>query len=208
MRLLTKSVRALAVSHKPVTRSKGTWQMRTKHSSSSSSSASAREGISEAMAVPAKSFSARRRLSEPLATARQLVEAVAPSRVFPCGVFRHWVSPFFLDRCRYLFLRDARLSILGPLPPCRRFRCPHMSNRLRRRASQSHHWLPPSPFHKEVRRRQFSTTSLQQATSNRQRSSAKDARRSIWMWLTEFCFRHVCASVQYLGEPARTGDLQ
>ena len=77
-RLLTKIVRALAVSHKPVTRSKGTWQTGTKHSSSSwssswsswSSSASAREGISEAMAVPAKSFSARRRLSEPSATAR------------------------------------------------------------------------------------------------------------------------------------------
>jgi hypothetical protein len=76
LRLLTKSVRALSVSHKAVTLSKGTWQMGTKHSSSSwsssssrSSSASAREGISEAMAVPAKSFSARRRLSEPSATA-------------------------------------------------------------------------------------------------------------------------------------------
>jgi hypothetical protein len=65
----TKSVRALAKSHA------GTWQTGTKHLSSSrrrrsSSSASAREGISEAMAVPAKSFSARRRLSEPSATAR------------------------------------------------------------------------------------------------------------------------------------------
>jgi hypothetical protein len=98
--LLTKSVRALVSSHRRVSRSKGTWQTGTKHSSSSRlswsswwwfllrllrpsssssswfllrllrPSASARDGISEAMAVPAKSFSARRRLSDPSATAR------------------------------------------------------------------------------------------------------------------------------------------
>ena len=52
-RLLTQRVTALAKSHSSVSRSKGTWQMRTQ-----SSSARAREGISAAMAVPAKSFSA------------------------------------------------------------------------------------------------------------------------------------------------------
>ena len=65
--LLTHRVSALAKSHAPV-EVRGTWQTRTH--SSSSSSASAREGISAAMAVPAKSFSARRRLSEPSAIAR------------------------------------------------------------------------------------------------------------------------------------------
>ena len=65
-RLLTQRVTALAKSHSSVSRSKGTWQTRTQ----SSSSASAREGISAAMAVPAKSFSTRRRLSEPSAIAR------------------------------------------------------------------------------------------------------------------------------------------
>ena len=97
-RLLTKIVRALAVSHKPVTRSWGTWQTGTKHSSSWSSwsswssSARAREGISEAMAVPAKSFSARRRLSEPSATARasssneRLVSSLLTCGPFPQGV--------------------------------------------------------------------------------------------------------------------------
>ena len=59
-RLLTQSVRAFAKSHSSVSRSKGTWQTRTQ-----SSSARALEGISAARAVPAKSFSARRRLSEP-----------------------------------------------------------------------------------------------------------------------------------------------
>jgi hypothetical protein len=67
-RLLTQRVRALAKSHSSVSRSKGTWQTRTQ--SSSSSSARAREGISAAMAVPAMSFSAPRRLSEPSAIAR------------------------------------------------------------------------------------------------------------------------------------------
>ena len=64
--LLTQRVSALAKSHSSVSRSKGTWQTRTQ----SSSSASAREGISAAMALPAKSLSARRRLSEPSAIAR------------------------------------------------------------------------------------------------------------------------------------------
>jgi hypothetical protein len=63
-RLLTQRVSALAKSHTRVTRSKGTWQMRTQ-----SSSARAREGISAAMALPAKSFSARRLLIEPSASA-------------------------------------------------------------------------------------------------------------------------------------------
>src|SRR5215212_10309458 len=63
--LLTQRVSALAKSHSSVSRSKGTWQTRTQ-----SSSASAREGISAAMALPAKSLSALRRLSEPSATAR------------------------------------------------------------------------------------------------------------------------------------------
>src|SRR5215208_2146729 len=61
--LLTQRVSALAKSHSRVSRSKGTWQTRTQ-----SSSASAREGISAARAVPAKSLSARRRLSEPSAS--------------------------------------------------------------------------------------------------------------------------------------------
>ena len=63
-RLLTQRVRAFAKSQSPVA-VLGTWQMRTH-----SSSASAREGISAAMALPAMSLSARRRLSEPSATAR------------------------------------------------------------------------------------------------------------------------------------------
>ena len=63
--LLTHRVSALAKSHAPV-EVRGTWQTRTQ----SSSSASAREGISAARAVPAKSFSARRRLSEPSARER------------------------------------------------------------------------------------------------------------------------------------------
>jgi hypothetical protein len=65
-RLLTQRVTALAKSHSSVSRSKGTWQMRTH----SSSSASTREGISAAMALPAMSLSARRRLREPSARAR------------------------------------------------------------------------------------------------------------------------------------------
>src|SRR5215208_2998275 len=64
-RLLTQRVTALAKSHSSVSRSKGTWQTRTH----SSSSAIAREGISAARAVPAKSFSALRRLREPSARA-------------------------------------------------------------------------------------------------------------------------------------------
>jgi hypothetical protein len=64
-RLLTQRVTALATSHSPV-EVLGTWQMRTH----SSSPARAREGISAAIAVPARSFSAPRRLSEPSATAR------------------------------------------------------------------------------------------------------------------------------------------
>ena len=63
-RLLTQRVRALATSQSPVA-VLGTWQTRTQ-----SSSARAREGISAAMAVPAKSFSAPRRLREPSARAR------------------------------------------------------------------------------------------------------------------------------------------
>jgi hypothetical protein len=62
---LTQRVSALAKSHSSVARSKGTWQTRRQ-----SSSASAREGISAARAVPAKSFSARRRLRAHSATAR------------------------------------------------------------------------------------------------------------------------------------------
>jgi len=101
--LLTKSVRALASSHTPVSRSKGTWQTGTKHSSSwsswSSSSASAREGISEAMTVPAKSFSARRRLSEPSATARarsskeRLVVSSLTCAPFPKGRYTRGLAP-------------------------------------------------------------------------------------------------------------------
>jgi hypothetical protein len=63
-RLLTQRVRALATSQSPVA-VLGTWQTRTQ-----SSSARAREGISAAMAVPAKSFSTPRRLREPSARAR------------------------------------------------------------------------------------------------------------------------------------------
>ena len=63
--LLTQRFSRRPKKHWPVSRSKGTWQMRTQ---SSSSSARAREGISAAMAVPAMSLSARRRLSEPSAS--------------------------------------------------------------------------------------------------------------------------------------------
>jgi hypothetical protein len=63
-RLLTQRVTALAKSHSSVSRSKGTWQTRTQSSSPPAS------GISAAMAVPAMSFSAPRRLREPSATAR------------------------------------------------------------------------------------------------------------------------------------------
>jgi hypothetical protein len=64
--LLRQRVSALRRRHLPS--SKGMWQMRI-HSSSSSSPARAREGISAAKAVPAKSLSARRLLIEPSASA-------------------------------------------------------------------------------------------------------------------------------------------
>jgi hypothetical protein len=63
--LLTQRFTRWPKKHLPVSRSKGTWQMRTQ----SSSFASAREGIRAAMALPAKSFSALRRLIEPSARA-------------------------------------------------------------------------------------------------------------------------------------------
>jgi hypothetical protein len=44
--------------------------------------------MSAAMALPAKSFSAPRRLSDPLATARQIVEGAV------CSFFAHLLPPF------------------------------------------------------------------------------------------------------------------